>query len=100
MEKGRRKGALDDVNDVETCKKETEESLSLSHTHSPSSSLSSSLENGEITTLSSPPNADRRPHFSNCGDICRFYNLLLFHKVSCDAMLSTHSTFEMKKSSS
>ena len=71
MEEGR-KGALDDVNELETCKKEMEESLSLTHTLS--FIIIIFFIFGEWRDNNTPPDADRRPHFSNCGDICRFYN--------------------------
>ena len=59
----------------------------------------------EITHIHSPlscPNplpmqTDRRPHFSNCGDICRFYDPFVpsTYSIKCHAMLSTHSRTEM-----
>ena len=79
-----RKGALDDVNELETCKKETVESLSLTHTHSPSSSsFSSSLENGEITKLLLPMQTDALISLI-AETFAVFIIPLLFHKVSCD----------------
>ena len=44
-----------------------------------------------------PMQTDRRPHFSNCGDICRFYDPFVpsTYSIKCHAMLSTHSRTEM-----